>query len=146
MEAVSLILMVGLAVIVIVGVFYRYALQRALPWYDEIAGYLLVWLSFYGAVVVESRGKHIGFEALVTVLPPGLQRGVGVAGQLIVLAVQAALVVYGWRLVRAASFDTAISLPWLRMSWVYSAIPISGALMLIPALTRLRRLLRPSAP
>ena len=143
LEGYCALLMVLLAVIVLLGVWYRYIVQRALPWYDEVAEFVIVWLSFYGAVLVAQRHAHIGFETLVEYFPKRLQRVTAVVGEVIVLVVQAALFVYGWSLVRAASFDTAVSVRWVRLSWVYSAIPISGGLMFLISIQRLAGLLRP---
>lgn len=131
------LLMVAMALIVLLGVWYRYAVQRALPWYDEFAEFLLVWLTFYGSVLATRRGGHIGFETLLDYAPRGVRRALLVVADLVVLAIQGALVVYGWRLVQAASFDTAISLRAVRLSWVYAAIPISGALMFVIGLPQL---------
>ena len=141
-----IILMVGMAVIVLTGVWYRYVIQRALPWYDEFAEFLLVWLTFYGSVLASYRQAHIGFETLVEYVPVAVQRILAVVAEVIVLLVQAALLYYGWVLVRAASFDIAVSVPSVRLSWIYSAIPISGALMFLITLARLVRSLLPSRP
>lgn len=140
------ILLVGMAVIVLMGVFYRYVVERALPWYDEFAEFLLVWLTFYGSVLASHRGAHIGFETLVEYLPARLQRWVAVISEVVILVIQAALFYYGWSLVQAASFDTAISIRWVRLSWIYSAIPISGALMFLIGLRRVAVLLRIPRP
>ena len=41
------------------AVFIRYVLNSSLVWYDEFASYLLVWLTFYGAVVADyQRAPH----------------------------------------------------------------------------------------
>lgn len=143
LEVYCTVLMVTMAVIVLAGVFYRYVVQQSLPWYDEFAEFLLIWLTFYGSVLATQRDAHIGFETLVEYLPARLQRWVGIAAEVIILIIQAALFYYGWSLVRAASFDTAISIRWVRMSWIYSAIPISGGLMFLIGLWRLAGLLRP---
>lgn len=135
-------LTVTLVVIVVLGVWYRYVVQRALPWYDEIAEYLMVWLTFYGAVLAAQRNAHIGFDTLVEYFPKRVQRVTAVLVEVIVLVVQVALFVYGWSLVRAASFDAALSVRWVRLSWVYSAIPISGGLMFLISVRRLAGLLR----
>ncbi len=144
LQGYCVILMVGMAAIVLMGVWYRYVVQRALPWYDEFAEFLLVWLTFYGSVLASQRNAHIGFETLVEYLPAGLQRVIAVTAELIVLSIQVALFYYGLSLVGAASFDTAVSIRAVRLSWVYSAIPISGALMFLIGLRRLAGLLSPS--
>ena len=55
----------ALAILVSVEVFFRYVLNASISWYDEFAGYLLVWVTFWGAVLALDRGRHIGFETLV---------------------------------------------------------------------------------
>ncbi|MGH2454581.1 MAG: TRAP transporter small permease [bacterium] len=146
LEAYCIVLMVGMAVIVLTGVFYRYVIQRSLPWYDEFAEFLLVWLTFYGSVLTTQRRAHIGFETLIDYLPAPARRGLEVAAEIVMLLVQGALFYYGWTLVQAASFDRAVSLPSVRLNWIYSAIPVSGALMFIMTISRLVRLLVPARP
>ncbi len=136
-------LMIGMAVIVLLGVFYRYVIARALPWYDEFAEFLLVWLTFYGSVLASHRDAHIGFETVVEYLPARAQRWIGIFAEVVILLIQAALFYYGWSLVRAAAFDTAVSIRSVRLSWIYSAIPIGGGLMFLIGLRRLAGLLRP---
>ena len=61
LQAYSAVLMLVMLGVVLVGVFYRYVVDSALSWYDEFAGYILVWLTMYGSVVGLARGKHICF-------------------------------------------------------------------------------------
>ncbi|MBI3997453.1 MAG: TRAP transporter small permease subunit [Armatimonadetes bacterium] len=137
LEVYCVIQMVAMAAIVLTGVWYRYVVQRALPWYDEFAEFLLVWLTFYGSVLAAQRDAHIGFETLTDLLPARARRVVAVAADVVILIVQAALFYYGMSLVRAAAFDTAVSIRAVRLSWIYSAIPASGALMFLIGLARL---------
>jgi TRAP-type mannitol/chloroaromatic compound transport system permease small subunit len=41
----------GLAAILISAVFYRYALNNAIAWWEEGSKYLMVWLTFIGAPI-----------------------------------------------------------------------------------------------
>ena len=52
----AMLLLVLMVVLVFLGVFFRYVLGASLAWYDEFASYLLVWLTFYGAVAASYRG------------------------------------------------------------------------------------------
>ncbi len=72
----AVFLLVLMVLLVFLGVFFRYVLGSALAWYDEFASYLLVWLTFYGAVVASYRGRHIGFETFVAGLRPSAKRRV----------------------------------------------------------------------
>lgn len=131
----------SMVAVVLLGVFYRYVLGAALVWYDEFASYLLVWLSFVGAVVVSHRRRHIGFDLVVQRSPPGVRRVLELAAETCVLAVQLVLLVYGWRLARSMGDETATSLAWVRMTWVYAVLPASGALMALVSLRRMGTLL-----
>ena len=142
LEAYTAVLMLMLAVIVLLGVWFRYVVQRALPWYDEFAEFLLVWLTFYGSALAAHRGAHIGFETLTDSLPPAARRAAAIFAEGVVLFVLIALWRYGWTLAQAASFDTALSIRAVRLSWIYSAIPLSAGLMALIELRRLAALVR----
>jgi len=130
-------LLAGMVLIVCFGVFFRYALNASLSWYDEFASYLLVWLTFYGCVVVDYRRKHIGFELVVDKLAPHTRRVVDVIAELAVLGFQFVLFYYGWVLTGKMGDETAISLPWVKVTWISSVLPVTGALLLLISATRL---------
>lgn len=145
-EAWAMVLLIAMVVVVTLGVFYRYVLNASLIWYDEFASYLLVWLTFYGAVVAAYHRKHIAFETLVEGFQPAVRRWVAVGAEACVLVFQGILCYYGWVLMVAVRVETAVSLEWVRMSWVYSVFPISGGLMLLISLVDLARVLRGEMP
>ena len=123
------------------GVFFRYVFGSSLAWYDEFASYLLVWLTFYGAVAASYHGRHIGFDMVVNRFMPNTRRMVEVIAELFVLAFQIVLFYYGWLLTQKMGDETAVSLPWVKMGWVYSVLPITGGLMLLISLERLHQLI-----
>src|SRR2546422_8828030 len=96
LEAYVAVLMVSMALVVLLGVWFRYIVQRALPWYDEFAEFLLVWLTFYGSPLAAQRGAHIGFETLTDTLPPVLRRRAAIFAESVVLLVLTALWWCGW--------------------------------------------------
>jgi len=140
-------LLAGLVVVVCLGVFFRYVLNASLVWYDEFASYLLVWLTFFGTVVAAYHKRHISFELVVDRLPPLTRRVVDFVGEAAVLGFQFVLLYYGWILTQRMGDETAISLPWVKVAWVISVMPITGGLMLLISLTRLAGILsrRPNA-
>jgi TRAP-type C4-dicarboxylate transport system permease small subunit len=134
-------LLAAMVVIVCWAVFTRYVLNSSLVWYDEFASYLLVWLTFFGAVVADYHRRQIAFDLLVNKLEPPARRVVDVVGELAVLGFQFVLFYYGWVLTEKMGDETAISLPWIRIAWVNAVLPITGALMLLLSLARLITLL-----
>lgn len=133
----SVLLLALMVALVCVGVFFRYVLNASLAWYDEFASYLLVWLTFYGAVVASYRRRHIGFEVLVDKLDPRVRRMADLVGEFFVLGFQFVLLYYGWELMQKMGDDRAVSLPSVKMGWVYSVLPITGGLMMIVSAMRL---------
>lgn len=128
--------------VVLVGIFYRYVVGEAISWYDEFAGYILVWLTMYGSVVALAKGKHISFETLVEKLSRGKQRAVDAFGVLCVMSFSIVMLVSGWHLLREMADETAVSIPVVPMAWIYSVMPISGALMVLVGFVQLVRLAR----
>jgi len=137
----AVLLLALMVILVSLGVFFRYVLNSALAWYDEFASYLLVWLTFYGAVVVSYRHRHIGFEVVLDRLMPNTRKIMEVVAEFFVLGFQVVLFYYGWLLTRKMGDETAVSLVWVKMGWVYSVLPVSGGLMLLISAQRLIRLL-----
>jgi TRAP-type transport system small permease protein len=139
-------LLVLLVVVVCVGVFFRYVLDSSLAWYDEFASYLLVWLTFYGAVTASYHNRHIQFTTVLERLMPNTRRKLAVVAELFVLGFQFVLFYYGWLLMRKMGDETAVSLVWVKMGWVYSVLPITGGFMLLISVSRLLHLVRGRQP
>jgi TRAP-type C4-dicarboxylate transport system permease small subunit len=133
----AVFLLAALTALVCFGVFFRYALNSSLTWYDEFASYLLVWLTFYGAVVADYRRKHIGFELLVDKLAPIQRRVVDFVAEIAVLGFQFVLFYYGWLLTERMGDETAASLTWVQVSWINSVLPITGGMLLVVSIARL---------
>ena len=134
-------LLIALTVVVCLGVFFRYVLNASLVWYDEFASYLLVWLTFYGAVVAHYHQRHINFDLLVEKLAPFPRRVADVVAELAVLGFQFVLLYYGWVLTEKMGDETAISLPWIQIAWVNAVLPITGAMLVVLSVARLIQLL-----
>lgn len=133
----AVLLLVLMVIVVSLGVFFRYVLNASLVWYDEFASYLLVWLTFYGGVAALYRRRHIGFEVVVNRLLPKTRRIIDCVAESFVLGFQIVLFYYGWLLTEKMGDETTVSLIWVKMSWIYSVLPITGGLMLLISLMRL---------
>ncbi len=133
-EVWTVLLLVLMVLLVSLGVFYRYVLNASLSWYDEFASFLLVWLTFYGAIVACYRRRHIGFEIVVDRLMPNTRRIVELIAESCVLGFQAVLLYHGWLLMQRMGDETTVSLVWVRMRWIYSVLPITGGMMLVISL------------
>jgi TRAP-type C4-dicarboxylate transport system permease small subunit len=138
--AVSVILCL-MVVICLAEVVLRYIFSSSFPWYDETVGYLLVWLTFLGAVLAQSHDQHIGIADLVERAPLRLRRALELGCQLVLAGVHVVLLVYGWQLAARFLAERAITVP-VPMGAVYAVVPLSAALMLVVQAARIARLVR----
>ncbi|MFB0508051.1 MAG: TRAP transporter small permease [Thermodesulfobacteriota bacterium] len=141
MEYLVIGLVGALAIVVAVEVFFRYVLNSSISWYDEFAGYLLVWLTFWGAVLALDRGRHIGFETLVERFPIPVQKLTTTIVYLLIIIVQAVVVYYGWMLTTQLTGETTITLP-IPIGVIYLVLPVTGALMLLICAVRIVQMWR----
>jgi len=139
MEYLVIGLVGAMAILVAVEVFFRYVLNASISWYDEFAGYLLVWLTFWGAVLALDRRRHIGFETVVERFPILAQKLTMTIVYLLLITLQVVLVYYGWILTTQLSGETAITLP-VPIGLVYVVLPVTGAMMLLICVMRIVRI------
>lgn len=144
LELICFILMAALAVIVVLGVTYRY-FGAALVWYDEIASVLLAWLTYYGAALAAYRGGHIAVSSLVDAMPRPLRVAVTLFAEACVIGFFVLLGWVGWNILDVLATDTLVSLPQIPVSATQSVIPIGSALFVIAELLRLPDLLSAAA-
>ncbi|MFQ5789690.1 MAG: TRAP transporter small permease [Acidobacteriota bacterium] len=141
LEKTVVVLLSAIAVICFVEVVLRYGFGRSFGWYDEFTGYLLVWLTFLGAVLAQQQGRHIGVENLFERLGRQGRRLLMLFVQALLIAIHLVLLAYGSQLVARFLSDRAITLP-VPMGIVYLVIPLSAALMLSVQVMAVTRLLR----
>jgi TRAP-type C4-dicarboxylate transport system permease small subunit len=140
-EAVLLVMMVALCADVFLGVFSRYVLARTFTWYDEIARLLFVWITFLGAGVGVKRGVHFRLHLLVDRFPRALQRATVIFGVLVVMGFGWILIQQGWKLVELGQFQQT-PVMGLSKQYIYLAVPVGGALVILFSLGPLWRALR----
>jgi len=134
----------GMALLVAVQVFFRYALNHSIFWSEELARFLLVWLTFLGASVVYYRGAHASVDFLYQRVGARSQRAMNILVYLLSLAFFLVMIVYGWRFAHfiRLQVSAALNLP----KWIpHSIIPLSGLILTIHALNFLWREVK-SAP
>lgn len=62
-EVLLAVLCMAVAVVLCVQAVCRYVFNASLPWPDELAQVLLVWLTFLGGAAAWRRGTHLGLAA-----------------------------------------------------------------------------------
>jgi len=139
-RALDLLLAAMLAVLVASlawQVFGRYVLDRAPSWSEELARFLMVWITMLGAASVMRDRGHIAVTALPDALPAGARRVLAAVADLVVLWVAGILGVHGAALADLLSVQASPAFE-VTMAVPFAALPAGAAL--IAAMVVLRRL------
>ena len=118
------------SVIIVVQVFFRYVLNSSIGWSDEIMGFLLVWITFTGAVLALEDRSHIGVDFLVNFFPVRYKWIIISFIDLLILIFLLIFTYNGGKLCIKLYSNYAISLP-ISMSIIYFVLPLSGFLMIM---------------
>ena len=129
------VLMLGLVGAVLWQVVSRYVFLSPGSWTEEVARFLLIWISLLGAVYAFRNGAHLGLDLLPQKLTgragDRLRRGIAA----LVFGFSAAVLVCGggglvWLTWDLAQYSAVLGLP---MSLVYAVVPLSGLLICLYA-------------
>jgi TRAP-type transport system small permease protein len=129
-QAAAVALVLAIVAAVLVQVVMRYIFARPNPWTEELSRYFFIWLSLLGASLATKKEAHFLFESAVAVLPPAARVLVRRAVTVLVAVMLLGVVVLGVRLASLARHQRSPALD-LPMVWVYAALPVSAALMLL---------------
>lgn len=136
--AVLVVLMAALVLDVLWQVFSRFILRDASSWTEELARYLLIWLSLLGAAHAAGSRMHLAVDLLPSCLYGRARRRVEILIDACVLLLAVAVLGVGgsrlvWVTLVLGQDSAALGIP---LGGVYLALPLSGAL--ISAYTVLR--------
>jgi len=127
----ALILMLsGMALVVGANITLRYLTSHSLPWADEVARYLMIWLTFIGAGLILRIGGHVAISNLQDVLPTTGQKVLRAVIVLILLGFFGYMVFVGWQYAQRMQYQMtpALRLPFL---YIYAAMPVGFALLIV---------------
>jgi TRAP-type C4-dicarboxylate transport system permease small subunit len=129
LEWFTIILFALLTLDVLWGVISRYVPGiRPSDWTEELAVYLLVWVSLFGAAITYRAYGHLGVDYFVAKLDPTAQRLVAIIVEIAALIFAGFALCYGgWRLVADTLGANQLTpvLQW-KIGYLYSAVPLSG--------------------
>lgn len=130
LNAWALILMLA-AMTLIVGsnIALRYVTAHSLPWADEAARYLMIWMTFSGAGLALRYGGHVAITNLQDALPARgqtIMRAVLALGLLIFFGF---MVLVGIQYAQRMQYQVtpALRIPFL---YVYAAMPVGFTLLI----------------
>ena len=132
---------IGLMVIIIlIQVFFRYGLNSALPWPDEAARFLMLWMTGFIAPSAYRWGGFVSIEMLFRLLPSRIIKFLILILLMISMMVLVVGLNYGLKHVESGwLFDSSsMKLPLqligmeatrMKLAWMYMSLPVGLTLM-----------------
>ena len=123
-------LIVTVSLVVFLQVIMRYLFSYPNPWSEEVSRFCFIWVSMLGTSLAVEHRAHFGFDQVTKGLAPRVKSAVETFAAAVVLAFSFVLVSTGIALMvlTMGERSSALNLP---IAWVYAAVPVSGALMVI---------------
>jgi TRAP-type transport system small permease protein len=126
---------------VFLQVVLRYAFRTGVEGLDEVPRYLFVWLVMIGAAAAMERGEHTALVYFRDRLGPTGRALLGVVTTALAMVLFLSMIRSSLALVPNANLQTSPGLA-LPLGYVYAAVPVGAALILLPMARELRALLR----
>ena len=118
-------------------IFCRYALNRALSWPEETSLIFFSWVVFLGASLAVKDREHVGINFVIDLFPIRLKNMIHVLIDSMVVFFSGFLLIYGWKLsvfVGAKQATTFWNIPYF---YLYLSTCVGGGLLLIQGILSL---------
>jgi len=124
------ILGAAMSLLIFAQVIFRFVIFVALPWTEELARYLMIWMAMLGAPLALRLDQHIGVGLVLERLPRRVRLWVTLATCLATMAFMGVVGWQGWVLCtkNLSQVSPAMQMP---MILTYLSIPVGGACMLL---------------
>ncbi len=130
-------LLAAMSCIVFANVSLRYLTNFSITWSEEVARYLMIWMTFLGAGLTLRYGGHVAITNLQEILPARMQRlaRILIAALLVVFLLVMIRMGHDYLMRGRFQLTPATRIPF---SYIYAAMPIGFALMAVHLLLVLR--------
>ena len=125
LDGISVLCMVLILLLVVAQVVLRYVFNSPLTWSEELAVFVMIWLTFIGSLICMRDREHIEVTILVDSLPHKLQRIVLTFSRLASVLFLLVVAYYGFELVTENMTVTSPANK-ISMGLVYTIIPLSS--------------------
>ena len=138
---VVILCLVAMSCVVFTNVGLRYLAGQSIPWADEVARYLMIWMTFLAAGLVLRQGGHVAITNLHDFLPNRLRQLLRGALVLLLLGFFAYMVWVGQQYMNRMGRQLT---PATRVSYwyIYLAMPVGFSLLMAHLLLIAPRFIR----
>lgn len=131
LEIILVLLLSILVLDVLWQVFSRYILTSPSSFTDELAGYLLIWVSLLGAAYVTGTKDHLAIDILLNKSRPARRRTLEIIIQSVILGFAVSVMVVGgtWLVYTRFYLDVTSAALQIPLGYVYIVLPLSGLII-----------------
>lgn len=135
---IAIVLMALMVLVILAQIFMRFVMNDALPWSEEAARFMMLWVAGVAAPTAYRRGGFVAIDMVVLMLPRLLGGLITLGLLFLSLLVLVVAVQIGWSEVTgfSGSFKTAAlktlfvidfadGFPWLAVEWGWQKMPRS---------------------
>lgn len=133
----TIVIVAGMLVSVLLGVFFRFVIPIPMAWPPEAARFLMVAVTMIGSSIAVRQLDHVGITLVVDRLPRQLAMALYVVGSVLIVGFLLVFIWYSARLTLEMGPRQISSSLGLNMVVAYAAMPIGGILMLIQQIAAL---------
>ncbi|WP_369018735.1 TRAP transporter small permease [Thermatribacter velox] len=112
-------------------VLFRYALRISVPWTEELARYLLIYITFWGGAIAIRTREHISIPALLERLSEKTRSLIELIFIALMIIFLAVAFLGSLTMIRVTWETPTGSIGWLTMGMVYLALPTGVIFMFI---------------
>ena len=125
-----------MVVTILLQVFCRYVLNNSLPWTEELAKYLMVWVACLVAPWVYRENLNVSIEMFVDSLPFQFYRLIQCLITVLVMIICAVFFYEGIIFWQGGTQISASSIP-ITLAWFYACAPLTFGLLFLVSIERL---------
>lgn len=131
-EYILVVLFPLMTIIVFAATMTRYMKLGSIPWSEELARYIMVWIAYIGASLGVKKNAHLGVEIIMNMLPGKLKALSKYVRFAIILIFNVLIILFSYKVmnhqINMGQVSPALSIPiWI----AYLAIPVGAFLMIV---------------
>lgn len=128
---IAYVLLVSVTIVALLAVFYRYVLNDPIQWAEEVARYILIWMTLIAASVAIRERKHVNLTSMLMRLPNKIALIIEIALYLIIIFIIGIIAEQSSIMLITRSIKVLSASLQISMVWAHAALPVGFGLILI---------------
>lgn len=123
-----------MVILIFFQIIFRYVLKQSLSWSEELATFIFTWLTFIGASVATKERAHINVEMIInSIKSRTIKKIIAIFANLMSILFLGIVSYYGFIMANTLIQlgKTSSSMPFLKIGFIYFAIPIGSLIMVL---------------